>query len=91
MAEKKDMPKVKKSTHPEEDVAGSVKEEIVRADLWVLRSERGLITEIQKRYFKKDGPLRISEVIRAGIYALDKLPDTQAQEIVDNLVRLKQR
>lgn len=91
MAEKKGTAKEKKPSQAEEDTTGSPKEEIVRADLWVLKSERGLITDIQKRYFKEDGPLRISEVIRAGIYALNKISNTQAQEIVDNLIRLKQR
>jgi hypothetical protein len=91
MAEKKGTAKEKKPSLAEEGTTDSAKEEIVRADLWVLKSERGLITDIQKRYFKEDGPLRISEVIRAGIYALDKIPDTDAQEIVNTLIRLKQR
>ena len=68
-----------------------VKESISRADLWLLNSERGLIRNIQKHYFKDDSPLHICEVLRAGIYALGKIPEDQAQEIVDKLVRLKKR
>jgi hypothetical protein len=72
-------------------VPSTVKEEIVRTDLWILKSERGLIGDTQKQYFKDDGPLHISEVLRTGIYALDKLSEEQVQEIMDGLVRLKKR
>lgn len=83
MAEKENKSRAKKSPQP--------KEEIRRADLFILKSERGMISDFQKKYFKDDEPLRMCEVIRVGIHALSKLPEKQLQEIVDSLVRLKQR
>jgi hypothetical protein len=83
MAEKENKPRAKKSPQ--------TKEEIMRADLFILKSEREMITAAQKKSFKDDGPLRMCEVIRVGIHALSKLPEKQLQEIVDSLIRLKQR
>jgi hypothetical protein len=82
---------VKKNNKSREKKVSQTKEEIVRADLFILESERALITNFQKRYFKEDGPLHMCEVLRAGIHALVKLPEKQLQEIVNALVRLKQR
>ncbi|MDQ3820925.1 MAG: hypothetical protein M3362_25020 [Acidobacteriota bacterium] len=91
MAGKKGKPRATKSSPTEEEVAATMKEPIVRADLWILKSESILISDILKRFFKGDRPLHKSEVLRAGIYALHKLPDGQVQEIVNSLVSLKKR
>jgi hypothetical protein len=91
MAEKKGKTRAKKSSQTEEVVTSTVKEETVRADLWILKSESSLIKDIRKQYFKGDRPMHKCEVLRAGIYALRKLSEGQVQEIVDNLVSLKKR
>lgn len=52
-------------------------------------SEFALIGEVQRRCRKHDLELNDSEVVRAGIAALLRLPDKEFIRAVNSLVRLK--
>lgn len=65
------------------------KEEIVRANFTLLESDIDLIAEIKKRCLLLGIETNKSELVRAGISILAKLPSTKLRDILASLPKPK--
>lgn len=67
----------------------ALKEKTVRVNFTVLESDLELITQIKKRCLLLGIETSKSELIRAGIDALSKLPDSKLRNILSELPKPK--
>lgn len=56
-----------------------------RFNLIILKSERLRMAKLQGKCFRKNRVCNLSEIMRAGITAMEKLPDSEIETIIENL------
>ncbi len=59
-----------------------------RFNLIILRSERLRMVKLQMKCFRKHRVCNLSEVLRAGIAAMEKLSDSEIETIIEELEEL---
>jgi hypothetical protein len=83
---KKQNPRIKTKEQPLTEENGE--DVVVRFNLNVLASERARMKQLQKRCERENRLCNLSEILRAGIGALEKLTDDELEEVIGNLKQL---
>jgi hypothetical protein len=81
--------KVGSSNHKKNQKQNSdTNEPTVRFNLNILHSERMRMVKLQAKCFREHRVCNLSEILRAGIAAMEKLSETEINEIITNLKEL---
>lgn len=59
-----------------------------RFNLMILKSERLKMVKLQKKCFRKHRVCNLSEILRLGIAAMEKLSDSEIEIIIEELEEL---
>lgn len=65
------------------------KARVVRVSLKMPKADHELIAALKKRAAELNRPARKSELLRAGLYSLQKLSDANFRKVLDSLAPLK--